>query len=306
MKKRYIIYLSRLKSGIQRLDKLWMLGFSLGCISIFAAGCGKEKIETGTETAIPVKVMEVRLKDIQNTLDYVGDIKAQDEAEVFPKVSGKIAEKLKEDGAGVNKGDIIAYIDRDEVGFSYEKAPIESPLSGIIGRVYVDKGMSVNAQTAVALVVDMDKVKIELNIPEKYLHKVSLEQVAHIGVDAYPDKTFTGNVTKISPVVDLDTRTAPIEIIIPNEEHFLKPGMFARVRLVIEEHKDVPVILKEAILGDYVYVVSADIAQKRDIKRGIQKGADVEVTEGLKAGDLVVIMGQQRLQDGVGVIVEKE
>jgi len=273
---------------------------------ISIAGCGKEKIKTESKIAIPVKVMEVRLKDIQSTLDYVGDIKAQDEAQVFPKVSGKIAEKIKEDGSSVNKGDIIAYIDRDEVGFSYEKAPVESPLTGIIGRVYVDKGMSVGTQTAVALVVDMDRVKIELDIPEKYLHKVSLEQVSQIGVDAYPDKIFTGKVTKISPVVDLDTRTAPVEIVIPNEEHYLKPGMFARVRLVIEEHKDVPIVLKEAIVGDYVYVINGNIASKRNIKRGIQKGADVEVIEGLKEGDIVVIMGQQRLQDGISVIVEKE
>lgn len=269
------------------------------------AGCGREKAKIDEEAAVPVKVMQVKLKDIQATLDYVGDIKAQDEAEVFPKVSGKIVEKLKEDGAVVNKEDIIAYIDRDEIGFSYEKAPVESPLAGIVGRIYVDKGTTVTPETAVALVVDIDLVKIELDIPEKYLPKVSLGQTAQTNVDAYPDKVFTGKVTKISPVVDLDTRTAPIEIIIPNKEYFLKPGMFARVKLVIEEHKDVPVILKEAILGDYVYVVTADVAKKRNIKRGMQKGADVEVTEGLKAGELVVIMGQQRLQDGVKVLVEE-
>lgn len=269
------------------------------------AGCGREKAKTDEEAAVPVKVMQVKLKDIQATLDYVGDIKAQDEAQIFPKVSGKIVEKLKEDGAVVIKGDIIAYIDRDEVGFSYEKAPVESPLTGIVGRVYVDKGTSVNTQTAVALVVDMDRVKIELDIPEKYLPKVSLGQSAQINVDAYPEKIFTGKVTKISPVVDLDTRTAPIEIIISNEEHLLKPGMFARVKLVIEEYKDVPVILKESILGDYVYVVSSDIAKKRDIKQGMQKGADVEVTEGLEEGELVVIMGQQKLTDGALVSVEE-
>lgn len=284
-----------------------LLLFSVFLFLFSQAGFADE----GKKITIPVRVMEVRLQDIQTTLDYVGDILAQDEAKVYPKVSGKISEKIKEDGSPINKGEIIAYIDRDEVGFSYEKAPVESPLSGIVGRIYMDKGMSVNSQTPVALVVDMEKVKIKLDIPEKYLPKVSVDQIAQIGVDAYPDKTFTGKVTKISPVVDLETRTAPIEIIIPNEGYLLKPGMFARVQLVIEEHKGIPVILKEAVIGrssnGYVYIVNRDklTAHKRAVQLGIQKGGLVEVIEGLKERELVVIMGQQKLADGAGVIIEE-
>ena len=254
--------------------------------------------------------MKVELQDIKKTLDYVGDIKAQDEAIVYPKVGGKILEKIKEDGSLIKKGEVIVYIDRDEVGFKFEKSPVESPLTGLVGRVYVDKGTSVTSQTPIALVVDMDNVKIKMDIPEKYLPKVSLGEVAEIGIDAYPKDKFMGKVFKISPVVDIDTRTAPVEILILNNDHRLKPGMFARVSLVIDERKSVPVILKEALLGKepntYVYVTNGNSAHKRNIKLGIRQGAYFEVTGGLKEGELVVIIGQQRLHDGVSVSVEGE
>jgi len=278
-------------------------------LALVITGCGKKQEIKKQETeTIPVKTMKVELKNIQKTLDYVDDIKAQDEAQIYPKVNGKILEKLKEDGAEVQKGDVIAYIDRDDVGLQFEKAPVESPLAGIIGRVYVDKGTSVTPQTPVALVVDIDSVKIDLDIPEKYLPQISIGQDAIISVDAYPEEKFKGNVIKISPVVDLSTRTAPIEIKIPNKEHRLKPGMFARVQLVLKEQANIPVIIKEALVGkgEYlsVYLIENHKAILTKVKTGIRQGNYIEVTEGLKEGDIVVIMGQQKLHDGASVIIE--
>ncbi|PIP20490.1 MAG: hypothetical protein COX40_04435, partial [Candidatus Omnitrophica bacterium CG23_combo_of_CG06-09_8_20_14_all_40_11] len=210
----------------------------------------------------------------------------------------------------VNKGETIAYIDRDEVGLKFEKASVESPLAGIVGRVYVDIGQNVTAQTPIALVVDMDKVKIDLDTPEKYLPRVSLSQVAKISVDAYPEEEFLGLVTKISPVVDLTTRSAPIEITMDNPQHRLQSGMFAKVRLILAEHKNVPVILKEAVMGKepdlYVYMVKDNQAILQKVTLGLHQGPYFEVQEGLKEGDLVVIMGQQRLKDNAQVSVEIE
>jgi len=214
------------------------------------AGCGSGDPGTDKEKeAVPVKVMTVEAKDLEKTLDYVGNIKAKNEAGVYPKVSGKIIEKVKEEGSPVNKGDVIVYIDRDEVGFTFEKAPVESPLTGVVGRINVDIGANVEPTTQIAFVVNMEKMEIDLDIPEKYLPFVALGQEAKIAVDAYPDKAFIGKVTLISPVVDLETRSAPIEITIDNKDELLKSGMFAEVRLVVGEHKNVPVILKEAIWG---------------------------------------------------------
>lgn len=280
-------------------------------LGISLTGCGGRKEKAAEQKEfVPVKAMKVSLKTIQNTLDYVGDIKAQDEVLVYPKVSGKIIEKLKEEGDAVKRGDVIVYIDRDEVGFKFEKAPVESPLTGVIGRINVDIGTQVTPQSPVGLVVDMDKVKINLDIPENYLHRISLGQSADVTVQAYAGEKFSGVVSRISPVLDLETRTAPIEIIIANPDHRLKSGMFAQVKLVIEEHKDVLVIVKEAIMGKepgfYVYTVDGSLAHQKNIKLGIRQGANFEVIDGLKEGDLVAVMGQQKLYDGAQVSVEIE
>jgi multidrug efflux pump subunit AcrA (membrane-fusion protein) len=277
---------------------------------LISAGCQQKEKAAAENEAIPVRVIKVELQSIKNTLDYVDDIKAQDEAVIYPKVNGKIIEKIREEGDKVNKGDVIAYVDRDEVGFKFEKAPVESPLTGIIGRTYVDIGTSVTPQSPIALVVDMDKVKIKLDITEEYLSRIALGQEAQVSLQAYPDEKFMGVVSKISPVLDLETRTAPIEIIIPNSDHRLKSGMFAQVQLILEEHKNAVVIAKEAVMGRgdevYVYVVEANTAHQKKIKLGIRQGSFYEVKEGLQAGERVVVMGQQKIYEGAPVIAEEK
>ncbi len=280
-------------------------------LSFLALGCmQKEEIKLKEQQFVPVKVSIVKPKDISKTLEYVGDIKAKDEVMVYPKVSGKIIEKVKGEGSPVEKGEVIAYIDRDEVGLKFNKAPIESPLSGVVGRIFVDIGSNINPQVPVSLVLDMTLVKINLDIPEKYLSKIYLGQEAKIKVDAYPSQEFLGKVTQISPVVSLENRSAPIEITLDNLNSLLQSGMFARVSLVLEEHKNVPVILKEAIMGkepdNYVYVVENNKAAIRKITLGIHQGSQYEVSAGLKENDLVVVLGQQKLYDFAPVMVEME
>jgi multidrug efflux pump subunit AcrA (membrane-fusion protein) len=282
----------------------------LSVISVILApaGCGKGPGGMGKSHAVPVKVVKVKVGHLEKTLEYVGNIKGQDEAVVYPKVSGKIIEKVKEDGSLVVKGETIAYIDRDEVGLKFEKAPVESPLTGIVGRVYVDIGSSVTPQTPIALVTDMRKAEIDLNIPEKYLPMISVGQSADITVDAYPDERFTGHVTKISHVVDLQTRAAPVEISVADDSRRLRSGMLAKIRLVIGEAKGVPIVLREAVIGKepdtYIFVIEDKKAFLKKVTLGLRQGPYLEVREGIKEGDLIVVMGQQKLRDGA--IVEPE
>ena len=282
--------------------------FILILFILLMAGCQPKVEKQEVQEVIPVKTERVALRDLNEVLEYVGNIKARDEALVYPKVSGKIIEKTKVDGSAVKKGEPIAYIDRDETGLKFEKAPIESPLTGIVGRVYVDIGQNVFGQTPIALVVNIDKVKIGLDIPERYLPKASLGQEAEIKVDAYPQEVFAGEVTKISPVVSLENRAAPIEITLNNQDQRLKSGMFARVSLIIEKHASIPVILKEAIMGkepdNYVYLIENNKAVMKKITLGIHSGPYYEVREGIKEGALVVIVGQQRLYDNAAVALE--
>lgn len=292
------------------MKKITVYILCLVMASILMPGCGKAGISgKDKEDAVPVKIMKVGLDDVSKVLEYVGNITGRDEAVVYPKVSGKIVEKVRDEGEFIAKGDVIAYIDRDEVGLKFERAPIESPLEGTIGRVYIDIGSNVTVATPIALVADMAKAEIDLDIPENYLPKIAAGQKAIIGVDSYPGEEFIGKVTRISPIVDLQTRTAPIEITIDNQDRRLQSGMFAKVNLIIEEHKSHPVILKESVICRvdplYVYVIENDRASLRKVKLGVRKGAYIEVLEGLREGEAVVIMGQQKLRDGARVAAEE-
>ncbi|MDO8536461.1 MAG: efflux RND transporter periplasmic adaptor subunit [Candidatus Omnitrophota bacterium] len=286
---------------------VYLLIMFLSAVSIVGCGADKDKAKY-KEDSIPVKVMMVKAEDLNKTLEYVGNIQGEDEAQVFPKVSGKIIEKVRREGDPVSKGDVIAYIDRDEVGLKFEKAPVESPLTGVVGSVYIDIGSSVNTTTPVAFIANLDRAEIHLDIPEKYLPKISLAQDASITVDAYPNEKFLGKVTMISPILDLQTRAAPIEIRIENSDHRLQSGMFAKVKLVIEEQKNVPVILKESIIGrganTYIYIVDGKRAFLKNVILGIRQGPYFGVESGVKIGDRVVVVGQQRLRDGC--LVEPE
>ena len=278
-------------------------------VSMALAGCGRGVSEAGKNDVIPVKVMKVELKDMNKTLEYAGNIKGVNEAIIYPRVTGKVLEKVKEEGAVIMENEPILYINRDEVGLEFKKAPVESPIAGVLGRIYVDIGSSVSPQTPVAMVTDTAKVEINLDVPEKYLPKIAIGDNAEIRVDAWPEEVFRGMIVEISPVVDIGTRTAPVKIHIDNAGSRLKSGMFAKVKLNLGTRKNVPVITKEAIIGKepeaYVYVVEKNKAVIRKVSLGIHEGADFEITSGLREGDRVVVMGQQKLYEGAFVECEE-
>jgi len=281
-------------------------------VQFFMFGCGAQAQKQDIADKIPVKAVRVEPTDMYDTLSYAGDIKAMDEAIVYPKVSGKIIEKVKDDGSPISKGEAICYIDRDEVGLKFQKAPVESPLTGLVGRVFVDIGENVTPQSAVAFVVNTEKVKVTVDIPEKYTPKISLFQQARVRVDAWPKEEFTGQVTKVSPVVDLSTRSSLVEITIDNPEGKLKSGMFAKVQLVLDTKKGALPVLQEAIIGrgeaTTVFIVENNKATLKKVTLGLREGPYYEITSGIRGGDLVVIMGQQKLYEGALVeaeVVEK-
>ncbi len=289
-----------------------MIAFLVLLCGLSVYGCGKKQQSAPAvkePEKVPVRTQKVALKDMQEVFEYVANIKAFEEAAVYPKVPGTIIEKVKADGDIVAKGDPIVMIDRDEVGLSFEKAPVDSPMNGVVGKVMVDIGTRVTAQTPVALIVDMDRIRVYLDVPEKYLPRITSGMRADITVEAYPEESFAGDIIRVSPIVDVDTRTGRVEIHVDNSGHKLYSGMYAKVKVVTKEHKKAAAVLKEAVLGKdpdfYVYIIKDGKAAMRDVKLGVRQGPYFQVTEGLSPGDSVVVMGQQRLNEGAPVLMEE-
>jgi len=261
---------------------------------------------------IPVAIEEVRSGNLESILSFVGDIKGEDQVTVYSEATGKLSRYLVDEGSWVEKDRVIALVDRAITGMEFEEARVKSPLSGIVGRLYLDKGSTIGLDTPIALIAKMDRVKVEFSIPERDMVKVSKGQDARVKVDAYPDKIFGGNVTRLSPVVDPMTRSAYAEVTLSNPEHKLKPGMFAEISIVVASSREAIVVPKEGILENInsgkssVFVVQDSIAVRRDVKTGISQGGLVEVKSGLSLGEKIVITGHHYLKGGEKVEVVEE
>ena len=279
---------------------------------IIIAGCEKEKITQNKEKIeMPVEVMRAEKSSIEKVISYVGDIKAQEEIVIYSKVPGKLIENKVKEGDKVKKGDVLALIDRDEVGFKFEEAPVISPIDGIVGRIDLDRGTHIrpvsnmSSGTPVALVVDMDAMRVRINVIERDFPKIKKGQRAEIRVDAYPGEIFIGEVDFIRQVIDIVSRTATVEIDISNPRHRLKSGMFARVEIVASMHENVLVVPIRAIIcregKEILFVVEGNSAGIREVKTGLNDGNRVEVVSGLSEGEKVIVEGCYGLKDGAGV-----
>lgn len=191
-----------------------------------------------------------------------------------------------------------------------EDATLESPLSGIVSRKFVDEGAFVGPSTPLFRIVDIDQVEMTGGVAGRHYPQLEVGQTkAEVQVDAYPGETFSGAVTRVRPELDPMTRTAAVTIRVPNEEHRLKPGMFARIRLVLDERKEVLRVPDEALLSSegppQVFVVNNGKVALRTLRLGLKEGAFNEVLEGLRPGEEVVVRGHALLREDMTVETEE-
>lgn len=260
-----------------------------------------------SENIVPVKTVKPVSKNIEELLFLTGDVRGLSEAKVYSKVSGKLQLKKKDVGDIVSKNSVVALVDRDEPAFEYKPSEVDSPIGGVITQYYLDIGEEVAPQSPVFEVASIDSVKITANITEKDIPRIKKGLPVRFTVDSYPEKTFYGEISKISQSVDLQTRTAPIEIAVSNGDRLLKPGMFAKIEIILSVHDNVLSIPSDAI-GEidsekYVYVINGSAARKKKVKTGISQNNSVEILEGISANDDVVSVGWQNLADAVKVEV---
>lgn len=189
---------------------------------------------------------------------------------------------------------------------SYTK--ITAPISGYVGKRFFDEGAMVSPSTSILQLADIRAVKTAIGVVERDYAKITLGLKATLRVDTYPERSFEGKVTRIAPILDINTRTAETEIEVVNEDLLLKPGMFTRVRILFGVHTGVVVIPSRAIVKraghQGVFVPSEDFKTARFVKIDL-KLSNEEFTEvsGLEAGQTLIVMGQHLLNDGDGIVL---
>jgi RND family efflux transporter MFP subunit len=183
-----------------------------------------------------------------------------------------------------------------ELQINLQNTSVTSPVDGFVGKRSVDPGAMVNTNTAIASVVDISRLRLIVNVVEKDLRLVSAGDPAVVEVDAYPGEKFSGKIARVAPVLDPATRTATMEVEIPNGDYKLKPGMYARINLTVEEHPNVLVVPKNAVV-DYSNARGVWVPNENDratfvpLKLGIENTEQIEVLDGMKEGARFVTTG---------------
>ena len=195
----------------------------------------------------------------------------------------------------------------EELRITLANTEIRSPVDGFVGRRNLDPGAFVTSATPVVSVVDIAFVRLVVNLVEKDLSRVRPGVTAEVEVDAYPGETFDGTVARIAPILDPATRTAEMEIEIPNSDFRLKPGMYARVDLLVSERPDALVVPRNAVVSvdnrRGVFVVNDDGATVRfqEVTTGIENQERAEILSGVEDGMTVVTIGAAGLIDGARI-----
>lgn len=187
------------------------------------------------------------------------------------------------------------------------KTRIAAPFSGIAGLRKVSVGDYVTVGQDMVNLEDIDTIKADFQVAEKFLSAVAPGQSIRIGVDAYPGRDFEGEVYAINPRIEEAGRSIVIRARVPNTERLLRPGLFARVTLILETRENAITVPEQAIVprgeDQFVFTIVDSKVRQTKVKIGTRRDGRVEIVEGLDADDVVVTAGQLKIHDGAAVSI---
>jgi membrane fusion protein (multidrug efflux system) len=284
----------------------------------------KIKVEEGSAVGVGTLLVEI------NQIDYLLDKKRSDaalkQAEaslVNVKAEYQRKESLYKEELITKQqfDDISTRVTLAEADVSRAKAALEtsteklsrtkvySPLKGAVKEKKISVGDYVRNGSPLLQLIKIDPLKLNFTISEQDIAGLKTGQEVDFTVDSFPDKKFKGKVNLLYPNVEERTRTLQAEAIVPNANHLLKPGFFTRVTIYTGETREVVVAPLTALMYDNstisLFVVDGNVAHARTLKTGGKYGENMEIVEGLKEKEQVVIVGQNNLSEGVKVNVAR-
>lgn len=293
---------------------IWIIVIIIAAILVLRIGEKfKNAKEKPGESFAPTEVVETEVStgSIARTLSYIGNIVGSEQTNIYPvEETGKLIKYMVKEGDMVSKGDTIALIDRSIKGLDFKPAVINSPISGVAGNLILDPGTMVAPGIPVAMVANINTVKVEINIPEKDISKVKVGNKAIIRVSSYPDEVFNGQLIKVSPVLNPMSRASQASVSISNSGRKLRPGMFANIELAMEEHNNVLLVPVQAVTETggkkFVFTANGEKAEMKEVTTGIENNDFIEITSGLKPGDKVITLGNYGLEDGTKIVIKSK
>jgi RND family efflux transporter MFP subunit len=203
-----------------------------------------------------------------------------------------------------------AKADLELARYHLDNTNVTNLFGGVVTRKFVDIGERVSPGQPLFEVAEIQPVEVEIGVSDRRFSELRVGQPVTISVDGYPDRKFTGEVTKIQPAIDPATRTFKVTVRVANPEELLKPGMFARAEIEIGYHPDALVMPKSAVLEEegryYAVAVRDGRVHRTDVTLGYRDGERIEVLGGLAEGEQVVLEGAYALGQGVPVRIAGE
>jgi membrane fusion protein (multidrug efflux system) len=208
----------------------------------------------------------------------------------------------------------------DQMRSMITKKTVRAPFDGQLGIRQVNIGQTVNPGQAVVALQSLDPVFADFALPQQYLAQLSPGLEVHVTTDAVPDHVFTGKLTAVNSMVDVTTRNVTLQATLKNPDHVLRPGMFAKIEVVLPQKDRSLVIPGTAIsyapYGDSVFIIEkkadpktgeeSQIIRQQFVRIGESRGDLVSIKAGLKAGETIVGAGVFKLRNGMTVTINND
>lgn len=262
--------------------------------------------EEETETIYAVNADIVQAGNLDDYLEFGGDVSSVSAVDVYPDAAGKISRIRVSVGDLVKKDQIIAYVDPSRPGMNYSENPVKAPISGRVTSFPPTIGTMVSQSYSIAKISDTDELQIKVNVAERFISRIRENQTAIVSFDAYSGVEFKARVFEVSPVLDTTSRTMLAKLKVEPADSRIKAGMYARVKLITDTIEGAVVIPNDAIVyrdgKPYVFTAKSESAESSvnmvSVKEGLSVDNKTEIQEGLKEGDVIIVKGQSLLSDG--------
>jgi membrane fusion protein (multidrug efflux system) len=230
----------------------------------------------------------------------------------------KVISKAELDAAEAKAAQKVAQA--DNMRAMIRKKEVRAPFDGLLGIRQVNIGQMINAGQQVVQLQDLDSVYVDFALPQQRLSQLKTGLDVHVTTDAISDRQFNGKLTAINPAVDIVTRNVTLQAMLENHDHALRPGMFAKVDLVLPQKGRALIIPGSAVsyapFGDSVFVIEkkkdektgqeTQVIRQQFVRIGEARGDFVSITTGLKAGEIVVGTGVFKLRNGMAVTINND
>ena len=232
--------------------------------------------------------------------------------------SQKVLSKAELDAAQSKFNRLNAVV--DQMRSNIRKKTIIAPFDGQLGIRQVNVGQMINAGQQVVPLTSLDPVFADFALPQQYLGQLEPGLEVHVTTDALPGRVFNGKLTAINSMVDSSTRNITLQATLENPDHALRPGMFAKAEVTLpEKHKTLVVpgsAISYAPFGDSVFVIDkkrdektgkeSQVIRQQFVRVGEGRGDFVAITQGLKAGEVIVSTGVFKLRNGMTVTINND